>query len=276
MHQHCYSQIHSLQDHSMQKSSSCNYSSQKQLLQDHFSPKASLQDHLKHIPALSTEYCPKQCHKWTSSPKHFQPPRKSPLLPTPVYSHQQHLPGSLPGYSQHHWKQGIPRPYNIPSNRHWIPLLPTPPYHYTLPGYHKTNNIGPFKWQTAHIQPQLLVYLPVILLILTEKFMNLTHPRHHRYYNQQMQHIHQGTQTTATTPNVPSPQSMSMGPVPTLSSSEFGNRKSLNYTSFPLPIVNATKRTDEDLGRRNVLLRTVNCKAAKMSLIKEVKDINPP
>ena len=106
MHQDCYSLIHSLQDHSMQKSSPCNYSSQKQLSQDHFSPKASLQDHLKHIPAPSTEYRPKKHHQWTSSPKHFQPPRKSPLLPTPVYSHQQHLPGPLPSYSQHHWKQG--------------------------------------------------------------------------------------------------------------------------------------------------------------------------
>ena len=67
------------------------------------------------------------------------------------------------------------------------------------------------------------------------------------------------------------PQSMPMRPA----SAEFGNRKSLNYTSIPLPIVNATERTDEDL-RRNVLLRTVNCKAANMSLVKEVKDINPP
>ena len=91
-----------------------------------------------------------------------------------------------------------------------------------------------------------------------------------------MQHVHQGTQTTVTTPNVPSPQSMPMGPVPTLSSTEFGNRKSLNYTSIPLPMVNAAERTDEDLRRRNTLLRTVNCKATNMSLIKEVKDVNPP
>ena len=110
-------QKHSLQDHSVQKPSSCNYSPQKQLLQDHIPPKASLQDHLQHTPAPSTKYHPKQHHQWTSSPKHFQPPRKSPLLPTPVYSHQQHLPGSLPSYSQHHLKQGIPRPYNITSNR---------------------------------------------------------------------------------------------------------------------------------------------------------------
>ena len=73
-----------IQDHSMQKFSPCDYSPQKQLLQDHFSSKASLQDHLKHIPVPSTEYCPKQHHKWISSPKHFQPPRRSPLLPTPA------------------------------------------------------------------------------------------------------------------------------------------------------------------------------------------------
>ena len=204
-HQDYYSQKHSLQDHPMQKPSSCNYSPQKQLLQDHIPPKASLQDHLQHTPATSTEYRPKQHHQWTSSPKHFQPPRKSPLLPTPVYSHQQHLPGPLPSYSQHHWKQGIPKPYNITNNRQQIPLLPNPPYHYNLPVYHKTNSIGSFTWQTTHIQPQVPVYLPVILLTLTDKFMNLTHPQHHRYYNQPMQHVHQGTQTTVTTSNVPSP-----------------------------------------------------------------------
>ena len=101
--------------------------------------------------------------------------------------------------------------------------------------------------------------------------MNLTHPQHYSYYNQQMQHIHQGTQTTVTTPNVPSPQNMPMRPA----SAEFGNRKSLNYTSIPLPIVNAAERADEYL-RRNALLRTVNCKATNMSLVKEVKYVNPP
>ena len=64
---------------------------------------------------------------------------------------------------------------------------------------------------------------------------------------------------------------MPMEPMTTLSSTEFGIRKPLNYTSIPLPIVNATDRTDEDLGRRNALLRTVNCKAANISLIKQVK-----
>ena len=274
MHQDCYSQIHSLQDHSMQKSSFCNCSSQKQLLQDHSSPKASLQDHLKHIPAQPTEYHPKQHHQWTSSPKHFQPPRKSPLLPTPVYSHQQYLPGPVPGYSQHHWKHGIPRPYNIASNRNQTPLLPNPPYHYNLPAYHKTNNIGPFKWQTTNIHPQVPVYLPVILLTLTDKLMNFTHPQHHRYYNQQMQHVHQGTQTTVTTPNVPSPWSMPMEPATTLNSTEFGNRKPRNYTSIPLPIVHMTERTDEDLRRKNALLRTVNYQTTNISLIKRVKDIH--
>ena len=66
-----------------------------------------------------------------------------------------------------------------------------------------------------------------------------------------------------------------MSPASTLSSIDFENRKPLNYTSKPLPIVNAAERTDEDL-RRNALLRTVSCKAAKMSLVKEVKDVNPP
>ena len=62
-------------------------------------------------------------------------------------------------------------------------------------------------------------------------------------------------------------------PTTTLSSTEFGNRKPLNYTSIPLPIVHATDRTDEALGRRNALLRTIDCKAVNISL---VKDINPP
>ena len=257
----------------MQKPSSHDYSPQKQLLQDHIPPKASLQDHLQHTPATSTEYRPKQHHQWTSSPKHFQPPRKSPLLPTPVYSSQQHLPGPLPSYSQHHWKQGIPRPYNITSNRWQIPLLPNPPYHYNLPAYHTTNSIGPSTRQTTHIQPQVPVCLPVILLTLTEKFMNLTHPRFHNYYNQPIQHVHQGTQTTVTTSNVPPPQSMPTEPMTTLRSTKFGNRKPLSYTSTPLPIVQATDRTNEALGNRNALLRTMNCKVANISLI---KDINPP
>ena len=64
-----------------------------------------------------------------------------------------------------------------------------------------------------------------------------------------------------------------MEPMTTLSSTEFGNRKPLNYTSIPLPIVHATDRTDEALGRRNALLRTMNYTAVNISL---VKDINPP
>ena len=103
--------------------------------------------------------------------------------------------------------------------------------------------------------------------------MNLTHPRFHNYYNQPIQHVHQGTQTTVTTSNVPSPRSMPTEPMTTLSSTEFGNRKRLNYTSIPLPIVQATDRTNEALGKRNALLRTMNCKATNISLI---KDINPP
>ena len=63
---------------------------------------------------------------------------------------------------------------------------------------------------------------------------------------------------------------MLMRPASTLSSTKFYNRKPLNYTSIPLPIVNAAESTDEDL-RRNTLLRTVNCKAIKMSLVKKLK-----
>ena len=92
-------------------------------------------------------------------------------------------------------------------------------------------------------------------------------PSNHRYYNQQMQHVHQGTQTTVTTPNVPSPRSMPMEPVTNLSSTVFRNRKPLNYTSIPLPIVHMTERTDEDLRRKNAVLRTVNYKTTIMSLI---------
>ena len=67
---------------------------------------------------------------------------------------------------------------------------------------------------------------------------------------------------------------MPMEPATILSSTEFGNRKPTNYTSIPLPIVHATDRTDEDLKRRNALLRTMNYKATNMSLIKQVKDIH--
>ena len=69
---------------------------------------------------------------------------------------------------------------------------------------------------------------------------------------------------------------MPMEPTTTLTSTEFGNRKPLNYTSIPLPIVYATDRTDEDLRRTNTLLRTITYKAANMSLVKQVKDTNPP
>ena len=69
---------------------------------------------------------------------------------------------------------------------------------------------------------------------------------------------------------------MPMEPMTTLSSTEFGNRKPMNYTSIPLPIVHATDRTDEALRRRNALLRTMNYQAVNISLIKQVKDINPP
>ena len=91
-----------------------------------------------------------------------------------------------------------------------------------------------------------------------------------------MQQVHQSTQITVTTSNVPSPQSMPMEPMTTLSSTEFGNRKPLNYTSIPLPIVHATEKTDEDPRRRNMLLRTITYKATNMSLVKQVKDTNPP
>ena len=83
--------------------------------------------------------------------------------------------------------------------------------------------------------------------------MNLTHPRHHSYLNHQMQHVHQGTQTTVTTPNVPSPQSMPMGPASTPKLTKLENTEPLNYTAIPLPIVNPTGDTDEDR-RRNMLL----------------------
>ena len=105
--------------------------------------------------------------------------------------------------------------------------------------------------------------------------MNLTHPQHNSYYNQQMQHIHQGTQTTVTIPKVPSSWSMPMRLASTLNSTKFENTEPLNYTSFPLPIVNAAGNTNEDQ-RRNILLRTVNYKTTKMLLVEEVKDVNPP
>ena len=68
---------------------------------------------------------------------------------------------------------------------------------------------------------------------------------------------------------------MPMRPVSTLKSTKFENTEPLNYTAIPLPIVNAAGNTDEDR-RRNVLLRTVNCKTATVSLVKKVKDVNPP
>ena len=53
--------------------------------------------------------------------------------------------------------------------------------------------------------------------------------------------------------------------------------KTLNNVSIPLLIVSEPEDSlDEDPRRRNTLLRTVNCKATNMSLIKEGKDINPP
>ena len=52
--------------------------------------------------------------------------------------------------------------------------------------------------------------------------------------------------------------------------------KTLNNISIPLLIDSESEDSlDEDHRRRNALLRTVNCKAANMSLIKEVKDVNP-
>ena len=110
-----------------------------------------------------------------------------------------------------------------------------------------------------------------MLLTLTEKFMNLTHPRFHNYHNHPIQHVHQGTQTTVTTSNVPSPRSMPTEPTTTLRSTEYGHRKLLSYTSIPLPIVQATDRTSEALGNRNTLLRTMNYKSANISLVKDVK-----
>ena len=68
---------------------------------------------------------------------------------------------------------------------------------------------------------------------------------------------------------------MPMRPASTLNSTNFENSEPLNYTSIPPLIVNAPGNTNEDQ-RRNILLRTVNYKTAKMSLVEEVKDINPP
>ena len=53
--------------------------------------------------------------------------------------------------------------------------------------------------------------------------------------------------------------------------------KTLNNISIPLPIVSESEdSSDEDPRRRNTLLRTVDYKATNISLVKEVKDINPP
>ena len=49
--------------------------------------------------------------------------------------------------------------------------------------------------------------------------------------------------------------------------------KTLNNISIPLPLVSESEdSSDEDPGRRNMLLRTIDCKATNISL---VKDINP-
>ena len=52
--------------------------------------------------------------------------------------------------------------------------------------------------------------------------------------------------------------------------------KILNNVSIPLPIVSDSEEsTDEEQGR-NTLLGSVQCKTMKMSLVKEVKDVNSP
>ena len=149
----------------------------------------------------------------TPCPTYPKQTRKSPLLPTPlapVSSHKKHnLPTPPFRDSQHHCKQHIPGPHCTTGSKQWPPLLPNPTisgpqcatsskqwppllpttfYHHTILTYYEAYTIGPY-------QPQIPVYVPVIMSTLTDKFMNLLYTQHNQNTNHQKQWVHKGTQT---------------------------------------------------------------------------------
>ena len=85
--------------------------------------------------------------------------------------------------------------------------------------YYVIENLDLSVMYRTHFQPWILVYIPIIMLTLTDKFMNLieqhtmTHQQHHQNTNHQEKYLQKGTQTDIITPlcrlvpisNIPGP-----------------------------------------------------------------------
>ena len=75
--------------------------------------------------------------------------------------------------SQYHNKQHISGPCSARNNKHCPPLLPSPSHLHTIRGRQGPVITGPHPHTWKQLSPQVSIYLPVIVLTLTDQFINL-------------------------------------------------------------------------------------------------------
>ena len=140
------------------------------------------------LPSQNTDHHIKQCIPGPLSAKYNTGP--PPVLPKATTSRPQHMA------IRRQWPALLPTPAcsrspTIPSSRQQLPV-PSPAFnHLSTPVYHGAVTKPP------HLTP---LYLPVIVLTLTDKFTKLLCQQGYPDTTHQKQYVHKGIQTNTVTP----------------------------------------------------------------------------